>query len=414
MRNSPENQVVKEPSEPISKDDAKRINGLGGVSDEIESFESSLENPNTLPGNDKEYIESLRQRLGVLKGNRDSLCNFSIGKIKNLPNSKAILDLVRKEDILIMAKYDKQTEELISSGVAATLMTPEEKQKYYDAQTRQSDFISYLRDNFGIDQSVGKNLYEEIARRSTVKYSEANISVKSESAELKNQEETQNKFDEGRIRELRIKLGISSGENKMENEIPTIIDSRSGIKSFEKGTPIDYVITKKGSIYKYLPDGRTQRFKKVEDKNYEPQDAMVFVPSWEWILKNKDKMPKEYLDNNVFGESEIQYTENLLDYVQKRTVDKESGKKVYIIDVKGNKLETNEDILKAGEKIFLWFGEEKSKDKHVEHFRIPVTTRPTVGYSTFDSRKYKKGDNWMREKHLGNEVIEIVRKTNGS
>ncbi|MBA3064250.1 hypothetical protein FP803_02320, partial [Candidatus Woesearchaeota archaeon] len=35
---------------------------------------------------------------------------------------------------------------------------------------------------------------------------------------------------------------------------------------------IDYIETEKGSMYKYLPDGRTQRFKKAEGRYYEPQN----------------------------------------------------------------------------------------------------------------------------------------------
>lgn len=43
---------------------------------------------------------------------------------------------------------------------------------------------------------------------------------------------------------------------------------------------IDYVETEKGSVYTYLPDGRTQRFKKAANETYSPQDAIVFIPDW--------------------------------------------------------------------------------------------------------------------------------------
>lgn len=198
---------------------------------------------------------------------------------------------------------------------------------------------------------------------------------------------------------------------KPKNELKfKMIDKNSGVRSFEKGTPIDRVVTEMGSEYKYFPDGRTQRFKKAEGKNYEPQNAMVFVPDWEWILKNKNNMPKEYWTKNIFGENEVQYEQVLLEYIQKEKKTENEGKKVYIIDEKGHKLETNEKISKAGEKIFLWFGKETIDNKYVEDFRIPVTDRPTIGFFTFDTRKYKEGNQWVREKHLGNKVIEIVKK----
>lgn len=196
-------------------------------------------------------------------------------------------------------------------------------------------------------------------------------------------------------------------EKLKNSELPKTIDKNSGVRSFEKGTPIDRIVTEMGSEYKYLPDGRTQRFKKVENKNEEPQDAIVFVPNYEWIQKNA---PQEHLRKNIFGENEAQYEQIILEYIQKKKGIENEGKKVYIIDEKGYKLDTNEEISRTGEKIFLWFGKETDNDKHVEDFRIPVTARPTIGYYAFDTSKYKDKSQWMREKHLGNKVIKIVIK----
>lgn len=198
-------------------------------------------------------------------------------------------------------------------------------------------------------------------------------------------------------------MNFEKPKNEPESKV---IDKNSNTRSFEKGTPIDHVVTEKGSEYKYLPDGRTQRFKKIEGKNYEPQDAIVFVPDYEWIQKNA---PKHYLDNNTFGENETQYNQILLEYVQKEDHGKDCGKKVYIEDEQGNKLESNQEIA-IKNRIFLWFGKETEDGKYKEAFCIPVINRPTIGFSTFDTRKYKEGYQWLREKHLGNKVIEIVRK----
>jgi hypothetical protein len=44
---------------------------------------------------------------------------------------------------------------------------------------------------------------------------------------------------------------------------------------------------------------------------------------------------------------------------------------------------------------------------------IPVTHTPRVGFSTFDTRKYKDEETgeWMRERHLGNKVVKINLKS---
>jgi len=49
---------------------------------------------------------------------------------------------------------------------------------------------------------------------------------------------------------------------------------------------VDRVVTANGSVYKYLPDGRIQRFKKAEGKLYEPQAMLVFVPDFKWVQEN--------------------------------------------------------------------------------------------------------------------------------
>jgi hypothetical protein len=157
---------------------------------------------------------------------------------------------------------------------------------------------------------------------------------------------------------------------------------------------IDRAITEKGSEYKFLPDGRTQRFKKIEGKQYEPQDALVFVPDFEWVKKNA---PEKIL--KLLGENKAQYEQTLLSYVQGK------GKKIYIIDKTGKKLEKNKDILAAEGQVFLTFG-----DKDKVDFSIPVAKEPKIGFYTFDTRKYKEGDEYKRERHLGNRIIEIVEK----
>lgn len=161
---------------------------------------------------------------------------------------------------------------------------------------------------------------------------------------------------------------------------------------------IDYIVTGKGSVYKYLPDGRTQRFKETTGEMNDPQDALVFVPDFEWVKKHASPKLLEKM-----GDNETLYHEILLEYVQGK------GKKNYIVDQKGNRLETNKEIAEAETKgrVFLTFGDDNNVD-----FSIPVSTKPEVGFNTFDTRKYKRDDGkgYERESHLGNKVVEIVEK----
>lgn len=156
------------------------------------------------------------------------------------------------------------------------------------------------------------------------------------------------------------------------------------------------VETAKGSVYRYLPDGTTQRFKKVEGKEYDPQAALVYVPDYAWVQKNA---PPETLAK--LGDNETQYIENLLEYVHWK------GRSMYIIDKSGKKLESNQDIESAEGPVYLAFLSDDKVD-----FYIPVSHKPKMGYSTFDTRKYydKENDQWMRDRHLGNKVVKINLK----
>ncbi|VVB61402.1 Uncharacterised protein [uncultured archaeon] len=166
------------------------------------------------------------------------------------------------------------------------------------------------------------------------------------------------------------------------------------MSSLDASLEIDFVETAKGSVYKYLPDGRTQRFKKAENKMKEPQDALVFVPPYDWVWKSA---PKELIANNAFGENELIYDEILLSYVQGE------GKKNYIVDRNGRKLETNKQIAQTNGDVYLTFGDAKKVD-----FYIPVSKAPKLGWCTYDTRKYMNGAQTMRERHLGNKVVKIA------
>ncbi len=162
---------------------------------------------------------------------------------------------------------------------------------------------------------------------------------------------------------------------------------------------VEMVETAMGSTYRYLPDGTTQRFKKVEDKEYEPQSALVYVPNWAWIQQN---MPSEALER--LGGSESGYERKLLTFVQNPLKD---GKKVYIVDQTGKQVETNQELKEVKGPIFLG-----GLNNGTTEFFIPVSHKPRMGFGTFDTRLYvdEETGEHMRERHLGNPVTKIVLK----
>ena len=159
---------------------------------------------------------------------------------------------------------------------------------------------------------------------------------------------------------------------------------------------IESIETAKGSRYRYLQDGKTQRFKKVEGKQYEPQDALVFIPDWETI---KRIAPEKILKGGILGENETQYHQELLNYQHRG--------RISITDSNGNVLRTNKQIDNEKGMIFLAFQKKGSK---TADFIIPVSTTPQLGYYTFDRRTYEKGGENLTEKHIGNKVVKINYK----
>lgn len=166
---------------------------------------------------------------------------------------------------------------------------------------------------------------------------------------------------------------------------------------------VEMVETAKGSSYRYLPDGTTQRFKKVEGREYEPQDALVYVPDYAWVKKHA---PTKVLE--ILGENETIYVQNLLEWTQNPYKD---GRKVYIVDKAGNHIETNEKIKNAEGPIYLAFVREEGGPAE---FVIPVSHTPKLHFMTYDVRHYtdEKTGEYMRDRHLGNEVVRIVTKEN--
>jgi len=92
----------------------------------------------------------------------------------------------------------------------------------------------------------------------------------------------------------------------------------------EQKRPVSFE-TAKGSVYRYLPDGRTQRYKKAEGKEYEPQDVVVFIPDWNTLSKVASKEFLASFDNNP-----LEYEQTVIGYTHTR-------KKIYVVDQDGKK-----------------------------------------------------------------------------
>ncbi len=154
---------------------------------------------------------------------------------------------------------------------------------------------------------------------------------------------------------------------------------------------ISSIETAKGSIYQYLPDGRTQRFKKVENKEYEPQDVIVFIPDWDTVLK---KAPKEFIEK---FENQTEYDQLLLKYAQKE--------KIYPINEKGEKLKDN-NHKNSSQEIFIALNK---KGKESPDYIIPVSKTPIINYKPYDTRKYFNEDEkvFERDQHIGNRIVNI-------
>lgn len=182
--------------------------------------------------------------------------------------------------------------------------------------------------------------------------------------------------------------------SSFENPPPATPETAPELEEKEKLKPSE-VITEKGSMYRYLPDGRTQRLKTATGELREVQDTLTFIPPYDVI---KGQGPKLYPDIFKGIENAAQYEQHLLEYSQLK------GRTIRVVGKDGKELTTPADI-ETAERIFLAFVDKNDPKKS---FTIPVAKEPKVGYLTFDTRKYKGEDGkTYRERHIGNRVKEI-------
>jgi hypothetical protein len=167
-------------------------------------------------------------------------------------------------------------------------------------------------------------------------------------------------------------IGKPKEETKPTNTQTTSLsttDPLYNIESFE---------TAMGSVYTVLPDGRTQRFKTAIGKQSEPNDLIVFV-------KFTDDAQEQRFLRGVHDDN--------------------SGTKVYVIDNQGTKYSKNSDIRGKDVKFAL-----VNPETGVVLETVETKQEPTVGYNTYDERRFTENGDQYRSKHIGNKVTKINYK----
>jgi hypothetical protein len=158
--------------------------------------------------------------------------------------------------------------------------------------------------------------------------------------------------------------------------------------------------TELGSTYTYLPDGTTQRFRQVDEELKAPQQAVVFVPPFERIIRCAPDSVKPFL-----GENPYHYHRKLVTYVQKIG---DPTLKVRIVDLGGGELRvlwTNQEIAAAGDEVYLAF----YSNRYTIDFTLPVSKHPHVGFFPFDTTRKHIGDHkYETTVHLGSEITKVV------
>lgn len=245
----------------------------------------------------------------------------------------------------------------------------------------------------------------ELAMKATDKYVGEEVE---EETEEENEEEpavAQDKKEEAQVDIPNSPDGNSKDESIVTPEVTPTVEEHSSKQennndsaqntneSLEKPKPVSFT-TAKGSVYTYLPDGRTQRFKEATGESLDPQDVCVFLPPYEEIYAEaKKRFPEIFaeVDNHIL------FKQLILDYQNR------DGLTIRVTDSKGNEITTNDQLTNVGE-VYMYFID---KNNSKNNFYLPVSKEPKIGYNTFDTRIYKEDGQTKKERHLGNKVVDI-------
>lgn len=184
---------------------------------------------------------------------------------------------------------------------------------------------------------------------------------------------------------------------------PTNFNNIENLKTPERYAvkDVDSFTTSRGSVYKFLEDGRVSRFKTKTKEQQETQDMIVFIPNFDLL---KTLIGPESLEN--IGHSDEEFSETVLGYVNGGSFDHHA----YIINEENKIIRTTEDLENA-KRLGMVLGV-SDEGKLKEEFVFPVSRRPRIGFSTFDMSFYKndKGEERVR-RHMGNKISEITLKS---
>jgi len=134
------------------------------------------------------------------------------------------------------------------------------------------------------------------------------------------------------------------------------------------------IITKKGSVYRSLCEGKTQRFKRATNEVCRIQDLLCFVK----------------FNNN-------EHLQEFLRAVQLRGI---CGK-VYVVDKSGNTYDTLLGITDENS-LRLAIVQNNTCTRYA---RISLT--PVIGYATFDQTRFVVEGVSYRESHIGNDIVHF-------
>ncbi len=165
-------------------------------------------------------------------------------------------------------------------------------------------------------------------------------------------------------------------------------------ESTEKRKP-KTVTTAKGSVYTYLEDERTQRFKSVEGEMKEPQNVLTFIPRIDSIVdwKHFDRLPNWIKERDNKQVMEILAS----DYIHN------PDKRVVLTNESNEIVRSNADAAKA-QSLLLQFVDSATNQTE---FALPVSIEPEIGATTYDARYFDKDGKEHMSAHIGNEIVSI-------